>query len=167
MMQADFLNQSIGQIGYVVENVDATIKAYYEKFGMGGWHIYTYGPPLLKFMNYKNKPITYRARIALGYFGNTRIELIQNLEGHTIYTDFIKKHGYGVQHLGIYVKDIQKALKNAFDAGFSIIMEGCGFGLDNDGHFAYLDTEDVCGITYELIQRPLRRHEPEAIFPSA
>ena len=71
------------------------------------------------------------------------------------------------KQISLAVTACQKALKNAFDAGFSIIMEGGGFGLDNDGHFAYLDTEDVCGITYELIQRPLRRHEPEAIFPSA
>ncbi|WP_432962471.1 VOC family protein [Treponema sp. OMZ 840] len=165
-MQADFLNRSIGQIGYVVENVDETVKNYYEKFGIGGWNIYTYGAPLLKFMNYKNKPIMYKAKVALTYFGQTRIELIQNLEGHTIYTDFIEKHGYGVQHLGIYVEDIQKALKDAAAAGFSVVMEGGGFGLDGDGHFAYLDTEEVYGITYELIQRPLRRHEPESVFPA-
>jgi hypothetical protein len=44
-------------------------------------------------------------------------------------------------------------------------MEGAGFGLDGDGHFAYLDTEELLGITYELIQRPLRRYEPEAVYP--
>ena len=26
---------SIGQIGYVVQDVDAAVKAYYEKFGIG------------------------------------------------------------------------------------------------------------------------------------
>ena len=165
MDQATFLNRSIGQIGYVVEDVDATVKNYYEKFGIGDWHFYTYAPPLLKFQNYYGKPIYYKARIALGYFGNTRIELIQNIEGHTIYTDFIKEHGYGVQHLGIYVDNMGEAIKDAARAGFSIIMEGGGFGLDGDGHFAYLDTEKLCGITYELIQRPLRRYEPESVFP--
>ncbi|MCI1209919.1 MAG: VOC family protein [Treponema sp.] len=166
-MKATFLDLSIGQIGYVVKDVDSIIRDYYTKFGIGDWKIYTYGAPLLKFMNYHGKAIQYKARIALSYFGKTRIELIQNLEGHTIYTDFIKKHGYGVQHLGIYVQDIQKALKEAQLAGFSVVMDGGGFGLDDDGHFAYLDTEEKYGITYELIQRPLRRHEPEAVFPVA
>ena len=165
IMKASFLDLSIGQIGYVVQDVDAAVKAYYEKFGIGDWKLYTYGAPLLSFMNYRGKPIRYKARIALSYFGKTRIELIQNLEGKTIYTDFIEKHGYGVQHLGIYVADIQKELTAARKAGFSVVMEGGGFGLDGDGHFAYLDTEEVYGITYELIQRPLRRHEPEAVFP--
>ncbi|QQO09445.1 VOC family protein [Breznakiella homolactica] len=165
MKQAHFLNRSIGQIGYVVEDVEQTVRQYHERFGIGGWHFYTYAPPLLKFQNYRGKPIVYSARIALGYFGDTRIELIQNLEGRTIYTDFIEEHGYGVQHLGIYVPDMQEALEDAGAAGFSVVMEGGGFGLDGDGHFAYLDTEKQFGTTYELIQRPKRRHEPEMVYP--
>jgi catechol 2,3-dioxygenase-like lactoylglutathione lyase family enzyme len=165
MAQASFLTRSIGQIGYVVENAEETVKRYYEKFGIGNWHFYTYAPPLLKFQNYYGKPIYYNARIALGYFGETRIELIQNVEGRTIYTDFIEAHGYGVQHLGIYVPDMREALRDAAAAGYSVVMEGGGFGLDGDGHFAYLDTEKDCGITYELIQRPKRRYEPDMIYP--
>jgi hypothetical protein len=165
MGQASFLNRSIDQIGYVVEDIEAAVRNYYEKFGIGGWHFYTYAPPLLRFINYYGKPVYYKTRIALGYFGDTRIELIQNIEGHTIYCDFIKEHGYGVQHLGIYVEDMQEAIKDAAVGGFTVIMEGGGFGLDGDGHFAYLDTEKTCGITYELIQRPKRRHEPDMIFP--
>ena len=161
-----FLNRSIGQIGYVVEDVEATVRDYYEKFGIGGWHFYTYAPPLLKFQNYYGKPVYYKIRLALGYFGNTRVEIIQNIEGHTIYSDFIREHGYGIQHLGIYVEDIQEAIKEAAAAGYSVIMDGGGFGLDGDGHFAYLDTEKICAITYELIQRPKRRHEPEMIYPA-
>lgn len=160
-----FLDSSIGQLGFVVENVDAMVREYYGKFGIGNWNIYTYGPPLLSFMIYKGEPTQYSSRIALGYFGTTRIELIQPLAGHTIYTDFIAKHGYGLQHLGIYVKDIKKEIKIVEENGISVVMEGGGFGLDGDGHFAYLDTEETYGICYELIQRPLRRHEPESVYP--
>lgn len=163
---AHFLNNKIDQLGFVVRDVRQTIKNYHRIFGISNWHIYTYGPPLLSTMKYFGKPIEYKAKIALSYLGETRIEIIENLEGHTIYTDFIARHGYGLQHLGIYVKDIEEALKEAGNAGFNVIMEGGGFGLDGDGYFAYLDTEEKFGITYELIQRPLRRHEPEEIFPS-
>ena len=164
-MQLDFLKLSIGQLGFVVEDVDELVKQYYEKFGMGDWKFYYYGEPLLKFMNYKGKPTKYMSKIGLGYFGNTRIELIQPLEGHTIYTDFIEKHGYGLQHLGIYVTDIETELKKAEEAGIGIVMDGGGFGLDGDGKFSYLDTEAQFGITYELIQRPRRRHEPAYVYP--
>lgn len=166
MTPALFLNRKIDQLGFVVQDIDKTVKNYYERFGIGDWKIYTYGRPLLSFMNYRGKPFEYKARIALSYFGETRVELIQNLEGETVYTDFIKAHGFGLQHLGIYVPDIEIALSEAHSAGFSVIMDGGGFGLDGDGYFAYLDTEELCGITYELIQRPARRHEPEAIYPT-
>ncbi len=165
MVTLHFLDKKVDQLGFVVQNVDEIIRSYYELFGIGNWKIYTYGKPLLSFMNYHGKPFEYKARIALSYFGETRVEIIQNLEGETIYTDFIKDHGYGLQHLGIYVADIRRSLKEAESAGLSVVMEGGGFGLDGDGHFAYLDTQDQFGITYELIQRPLRRHEPEAVYP--
>jgi hypothetical protein len=161
------LDSSIGQLGFVVENVDSMIQAYYENFGIGDWKIYTYGPQLLSFMTYKGKPTSYSSRIVLGYFGSTRIELIQPIEGHTVYTDFIEKHGYGLQHLGIYVQDIQSSLAIVKKNGIEVIMEGGGFGLDGDGYFAYLDTEKRYGICYELIQRPLRRHEPDSVYPKS
>jgi hypothetical protein len=44
-------------------------------------------------------------------------------------------------------------------------MEGSGYGLDGDGHFAYLDTEEIFGITLELMERPKRRRAPRKIFP--
>ncbi len=44
-------------------------------------------------------------------------------------------------------------------------MDGAGFGPDNDGHYAYLDTEDLVQTTFELIERPKRRNPPEKIYP--
>lgn len=165
MRRLTFLDRKVDQIGYVVESVDAAVRRYHEVFGVGDWKIHTYGPPLLSYMTRHGKPCSYKARIALGYFGESRIELIQNLEGDTVYREFVQKHGYGVHHLGIYVPDIQAALDEARQAGIAVTMEGAGFGLDGDGHFAYLDTDDLLGTTYELIQRPKRRHEPESFYP--
>ena len=70
-----------------------------------------------------------------------------------------------MQHLGVLVDDMKQAIKEAEQAGYKIIMDGAGFGLDGDGHYAYLDTEAELGVTIELIQRPKRRHKPEKIYP--
>jgi hypothetical protein len=40
-------------------------------------------------------------------------------------------------------------------------MDGSGFGKDGDGHYAYLDTEKMLGVTLELIERPKNRLQPE------
>ena len=152
------------QAGFVVEDLEACIHSYLDRFGVSGWQIYTYGPAILNKMIYRGKNIRYSCRIGLNNISGTRIELIQPLEGRTIYTEFIEKHGYGQHHLGIYVDDIEAAKTEAAAAGFEIIMEGGGHGLDNDGFFAYLDTEDALGTTFELIERPARRRPPEMVL---
>lgn len=162
--QLTFLNHGVSQLGFVVEDLETTVQNYYHAFGIGNWHFYHYKSPMLKEMNYLGKPVEYGMHIALSYFGPMRVELIQPDFGPTIYADFIAKHGYGLQHFGIVVEDIETELNLARAAGYSVVMDGSGFGLDGDGKYAYLDTEDTLGATFELIQRPKRRHQPLKIF---
>jgi len=160
-----FLQNGIAQVAILVPDLMAAIKHYHEDFGIGPWQIYTYGKPLVSHMTYQGKPADYKMRIGLSYFGPMRIELIQPLSGATVYADFIEKHGYGVHHFGLLVEDMDAALDQAHEAGYEVIMDGAGFGLDGDGHYAYLNTKDKLGVTLELIQRPTRRVAPEAIYP--
>ncbi|BBB49416.1 VOC family protein [Pelolinea submarina] len=160
-----FLNNGIAQIAMVVKNLEETVEQYHKLFGIDGWTFYTYGKPLVKEMSYHGQPSEHSFRVALSYFGDMRIELIQPLEGESIYEDFIAEHGYGLQHLGVLVEDMQAALEQARAAGLEMIQDGSGFGLDGDGHYAYLDTQETLGVTIELIERPKRRHEPEKVYP--
>ncbi len=160
-----FLNNGIAQIAILVEDLESAMKNYWEKFGIGNWQIYTYKRPLVKNMTYYGKPANYSMRLALANIGSMRIELIQPLSGDSVYADFIKNHGYGVHHLGVLVDDMKQAIALAEKAGYPMIMDGAGFGLDGDGHYAYLDTEEHLGVTIELIQRPKNRVTPESIFP--
>ncbi len=61
--------------------------------------------------------------------------------------------------------DMGEALRQAEDAGIAMVMDGAGFGPDDDGHYAYLDTEKLIGTTIELIERPKGRKDPERIYP--
>lgn len=158
----NFFNQPIGQLGFVVENLEQSIENYYKQWDVCSWDICTYGPQNLNLMTYYGLPSSYTIRIALSYIGESRIELIQNIEGETVYTDHIKKYGYGLHHLGIYVQDRFKAISDIKEKGFSIIMEGGGQGLDGDGYFGYIDTEQTLGVVYEIIERPKRRAAPES-----
>jgi hypothetical protein len=160
-----FLNNGIDQVAILVENLEEAVEKYCKLFGIGNWYFYTYGKPLVKKMSYRGKPCEYKMRIALSNFGPMRIELIQMLEGDTIYADFVRKHGYGVHHFGVLVKDMKSAIAQAEACGLKVIMEGSGFGRDGDGHYAYLDTEDKIGVTVELIERPRDRMPPEKIYP--
>jgi methylmalonyl-CoA/ethylmalonyl-CoA epimerase len=164
--QPTFPITNVVQIALVVKDLDATVRAWHDRFGVGPWHFYTYGPPLVKRMTRHGEPCEYRMRIALANVGPMRIELIEPLEGDTVYEEFAREHGYGVHHLGVLVDDMEEAFARARAAGFVITQDGAGFGPDGDGHYAYIDSEPLLGTTIELIQRPARRAQPERIYPA-
>jgi methylmalonyl-CoA/ethylmalonyl-CoA epimerase len=160
-----FLQNGVAQVAIIVPDLEQAVEGYWKLFGIGPWHFYTYGKPLVKRMTYHGEPAEYRMRIALSYLGPLRVELIEPLEGDTVYADYVREHGYGVHHLGLLVEDMGKALDEASAAGLEMIQDGAGFGLDGDGHYAYLDTADAIGVTLELIERPKGRAEPEKVYP--
>lgn len=165
MSTLPFLKQGVAQIAFVVEDLEKTVENYYRLFGIGPWHFYTYEKPLVSHMTRHGKPTDYAMRVALSYFGPMRIELIEQKRGDTVYSDFIHDHGYGIHHLGVLVDDMPQAIEMAREAGFSVTMDGAGFGLGGDGHYAYLDTEYSIGTTLELICRPKGRRTPERVYP--
>jgi methylmalonyl-CoA/ethylmalonyl-CoA epimerase len=161
-----FLKDGAAQVGFVVKDLEASVEAWYRLFGIGPWHFYTYGKPLVNRMSRHGRPAEYRMRVALSWLGPLRIELIQPLEGDTVYEDFVREHGYGLHHLGVLVTDMRGSLAQADTAGLAMTMDGAGFGRGGDGHYAYLDTEGRLGTTIELIQRPKERMEPEKVWPT-
>lgn len=163
--KAAFPVGGMAQVCIIVPDLDKAIRNFYHIFGIGPWHYYTYGKPLVKRMTRNGKPADYKMKVGLSYFGKMRLELIEPLEGDTVYKDFVDKHGYGVHHIGILTDDMESSIAKASKAGIRMTMDGAGFGPDDDGHYAYLDTEDLIGTTLELIQRPKRRNPPEKIYP--
>ena len=160
-----FLKNGIAQVAILVEDLDKAVENYWTMFGIGPWHFYTYGKPLVRQMSYHGQPADHQMRIALSQIGPLRIELIEAKKGESIYADFIKERGYGVHHFGILVEDMRDALAQVDSVGLNMIQDGSGFGLDGDGHYAYLDTVKSLGVTLELIQRPKGRVQPEKIYP--
>ena len=160
-----FLKGGIAQVGLLVADLDSAVANYWRHFGIGPWHFYTYGTGLCSRMTYHGQPVQYRMRLALSYVGSLRIELIQPLEGPTVYADFVREHGFGLHHWGLLVDDMAVALAQAEAAGWPMLMDGGGFGLDGDGDYAYLDTESEIGVLLELIERPKRRLPPEKVYP--
>lgn len=164
--QPPFPLKGIAQICMIVPDLDKAMENYWKVFGVGPWHVYTYGKPLVKRMTRHGKPAEYRMKVGLANIGDMRIELIQPLEGDTVYSEFVAKHGYGVHHLGILTDNMHRDLEKARAAGMAMTQDGAGFGPDDDGHYAYLDSEGLITTTLELIERPKRRNPPERIYPS-
>jgi len=162
-----FLTHGVTQVAWVVEDLDKAVEMHYRFFGIAPWHYYRYDRSLLSMMRRNGSDTEYAMDTAVANAGTTRLELIQPLSGDTVYREFAARNGYGkVHHFGLAVDDMEESLEIARRAGFAVTMEGSGYGLDGDGHFAYLDTEGTFGITLELMERPKRRRAPRKIFPA-
>lgn len=160
-----FLKGGISQVALVVEDLDKAVERYWTVFGVGPWHFYSYGTPLVKRMSYKGKPAEYSMRIAMAQVGSLNLELIEMGGGPTVYADFVAEHRFGVHHIGVQVDDADAAIALAKDAGIEMLQDGAGFGLEGDGHFAYLDTVATIGVMVELREAPRKRRPPERIYP--
>lgn len=136
------------QIGIVVKNIDETLKYYREAFGFGPFEVRYVDYPTA---TYYGKTAGYRGKRAFFNMGPIQIELIELVDGKTIHEDFLKTKGEGLNHLGFRVDDLEVAKKNAEKAGLKIIQS---FTRPDGTGFAYIDSDKVGGVLFELIQRP-------------
>lgn len=154
----------ISQIGIVVKDLSAAIDNFSHFAGISPWNLYTNSAPPLKCI-YHGHPANYKVRVAVAKSGQVQTELIEYLEGDTIHRDFLTSGRHGVEHIGIFVPDLDKALMSYTKLGIGILQQVEGLGLSRDGRFAYLDTEQLFGTILELIQSPSQATPPEGIYP--
>jgi hypothetical protein len=157
---------TVSQIALVVKDIDQAMESYWRTAGIGPWSVYTTGAPPLN-CTYHGRPSTYKIRLATANSGPVQMELIQYLEGDTIHGDFINAGRSGVEHVGIFVPDLDLALRPYLDKGISILQRAEGLGVKGDGRYAYLDTESILGTILELIQSSSLPIPPERVYPEA
>ena len=155
----------IGQLGIVVRDIKASMEHYWGILGIGPWKVYTNGPPPLRNVTCYGRPASYRVRVALAQSESVVVELIQYLEGDSIHRDFLAAHGEGVEHVGVYVPNLDEPLARLQSQGLTVLQSADGLGSSGDGRYVYLDTRSTLGTILELIQAPSQRAEPEFTYP--
>lgn len=155
----------IGQIGIVVKNLDVAMESYWRIAGIGPWKIFTTGAPPLNCL-YHGQPANYKIRLATARSGALQMELIEYISGDTIHRDFLASGRVGIEHVGIYVPDLEQALQPYQARNIGILQRADGMGMTGDGRYAYLDTELILGTVLELIQSSSQSSAPERIYPA-
>lgn len=71
-----------------------------------------------------------------------------------LYADYLKEHGEGVQHLGVPVDDLEKAIAEYQKLGYTVAQSGAWgeTGKSGSGRYAYMDTDAIGGVNAELIR---------------
>jgi methylmalonyl-CoA/ethylmalonyl-CoA epimerase len=137
------------QLAFVPRDFDAAVDHWARVMGVGPFfHMQHLTPPA---MWYRGHPTRFDFSIALAYWGDIQIELIQQHDDvPSIYSDWSKAGRSGVHHVCQMVDDIDCA-RAAFDReGCEILQE---VALD-EGHAIYGQTLGGLGIMFEVIQSP-------------
>ena len=148
--------RKIIQIGFVVRDLDRTLKEFQRVMGVGPWEIYHYGPPEMTNITYRGKPSDWSADIAFSWVGDCQLEVIMPLKGPNIYEEFLAKKGDGIHHFKEWVEDPLATVKEYAEKGIAVIQSGTFCG----GDFFYLDTEPLLGMPLELSKSGGRKKRP-------
>ncbi len=129
----------INQIALVVENLELVAENYWQIFGIGPWAIFQWEAPAVYNRTYRGETAWAREKIALAQVGNVQFELVQPVEGPSIYRDWLDEHGEGLHHLNFLVDDVDQACKTLEGQGFLSIQSGCFGPCEQKGAYNYIE----------------------------
>jgi methylmalonyl-CoA/ethylmalonyl-CoA epimerase len=127
----------ISQVGMVVRDCEATAKRYWNDFGIGPWRFYTVTPSNTPGMTLRGKPVEHSFRAALTTIGGVELELIEPLDGESVYAEHLAGHGEGLHHVAVEVEDFERAKIHLRAKGYAEIQSGRPFDV---AAYAYFDT---------------------------
>lgn len=137
------------------------------RLGIGPWRVYTFGPDNVSEQTYHGEAAAFRLRVCFARSGNVTWELMEPIDGPTIFADYLTRRGEGVHHVAYDCRDIPMADRiRAFEArGFRCVQSGKWMGQN---HFAFFATEEATSTVFETYSFPpdFAFPEPEYWYPA-
>jgi hypothetical protein len=145
----------VHQVGIVVADLDAAVAAHSELCDCtpADWRLDVFGRDSVDELTVRGAPAEFSMRLAF-YGASPELELIQPLEGPSIYAEWLAGQGGGLHHLAIAVTSLDEATAAMERAGFATLQAGRGFAPDGRGGFAYYDTAPALGYVLEAVELP-------------
>lgn len=138
----------IVQNAFVVRDLDAAVAHWTKTVGVGPFYLLDhiqYGE-----VYFRGAPLTMDMSVAIAQWGDIQIELIvQHDAAASIYTEFLARHGEGLQHLGVMTASLDEHLERLRPLGIEAVQWGA---TANGMRFAYVDTDRQAGGMIELIE---------------
>ena len=123
------------QVGAVVSDIEASIKVLSEVFGLGPFRIFDWPPEdrndLCRW--YQGEPGNFTARMAFTEIGPIELELIQPIDGPSVWSDFLAEHGPGIHHIRFNVDEYEPVVDFLKTHGIDVVQSGEGIGQARDG----------------------------------
>jgi catechol 2,3-dioxygenase-like lactoylglutathione lyase family enzyme len=145
--------KEVVQIGVVVRDLDRSIRALTEVFGIGPFSRVDDWPPSYRpdyELYYFGEPAEFTARMAFVALGPVELELIQPLQGKSIWSDFLETRGEGIHHIRFNTPDHEPVIK--YLEQHNIGVSQMGSGLRPGTFWVNFDTEEAVGFTIEIMK---------------
>lgn len=158
---------SVMQVCVVTRDLRRTMAGMV-RMGIGPWQVHTFSPRTVDDMTYRGAPAASTFQLALANSGTMMWEIVQPVEGPSIYDEFLDQHGEGLHHVAVDCNGIdwESRLKAFADHGYEVIQSGCWAGRVP---YAYFATEGDMTTTMEtfIIPADFVLPEPDEWYPAA
>jgi methylmalonyl-CoA/ethylmalonyl-CoA epimerase len=140
------------QIGIVVADRDRATQLLTSLFGIGPFRLVEWPDRPESKYYYRGAEEHIRLKQAFVQLGDVEVELIQPLEGHNGYQDYLDQTGGGIHHVLFEVPDIDPVIQELAKSGVTVLQSGTG--IRPGTRWALLDTKHLLGFFVELRHRP-------------
>ncbi|WFP61725.1 VOC family protein [Mesorhizobium sp. WSM4904] len=136
------------------------------RLGIGPWTIRTVDASNIE-ATYRGRPADFSVKVCLANGQNMNWEIIELIRGQSIYTEFLDRHGEGIQHLAFNCNgiDYDERVRQFEARGYEAVQAGTIFGgID----FHYFSAEDDLRTTVEIYRVPAGFvfPQPEEWYPA-
>jgi len=136
----------IRQLGYVVDDIEASMAHWSDVMGVGPW-FYNPQVPIEDYI-YEGRRYEPHNSVALANSGFVQVELIQiRNDVPSMYRDFMQAGHRGLQHVAYWTEQFDADLARMEAEGFRAKMSGT---VGENGRFVYFDREAHPGTVIEL-----------------
>jgi hypothetical protein len=147
-------NPTVDQVGMVVPDARAAAQQMHRLLGLGPFRVIEWPIEGVDHQaTYHGAPGDFRIRVAFAQLGPTQLELVEPVDGASVWSEFLESHGPGLHHVRITVPDFEEAVTALEAAGIKKVCSGTGFHVGSE--WAYFDTSRLLnGLVIEIRKRP-------------
>jgi hypothetical protein len=129
------------------------------RLGIGPWRVYTFSPETVTEGRYQGELADFSIKVCFCQAKNVIWEIMQPLEGPTIFAEFLAAHDEGIHHLAFDCGGIpwDERLAAFESRGFESVQSGKWM---DQNRFAFFSTESATTTIFETYYFP-----PDFVFP--
>jgi len=147
--------QKFIHVGIVVHSIERTLQQMHRFLTADQYRINAFPPEGASKdevqLCYHGEKTWFTAKFCFIVMGDTELELIEPLEGDSVWKDFLREHGEGIHHLKFEVVSLNETIRAFRQQGVACTQYGSAVGPNAGKTWAYFDTVPQLGYVIEVL----------------